>query len=238
MKLSRHFFALLLLTTIACGPPEPPGSRTITVSGSGEVEALPDAATIVMAVEARHRSLAPAQEKVSETVEKFLGVCDGLEIDRERVETTGLRVEPEYRWNDKKHERQHVGYVASRELTIDLRDLSKLGALLEQSVGVGVNRVSPPDLRSTRDRDLRREALAKAIKDARANAEALAKPLGASIGNVRTLDGQEQSDVPIPMPRIRAMIAETATDQSAAETYESGKLRYVASVKAVFDLKP
>src|SRR5690606_41228399 len=66
-----------------------------------------------------------------------------------------------------------------------LRDLDKLGPLLERAFDLGINQVSEPQLDSSRRRELEREALAKAVEDARLNAQAVARAAGARLGAPR-----------------------------------------------------
>ena len=202
--------------------------RTIAVTGEGEVHATPDRALLSLAVEARNLNLEPAREQVSTTVEKFLRFSDEVGIDPEHVKTTGVTVRPEYDWSNSKRERRLVGYYVSRQIQVDLQDLEKLGQLIEGAVDLGVNQVTEPQLRVSNERELRREALALAARDARANAEVLAQTLGGQVGPPRRLS----TVGPVVPAPVRPMMAREA----AAETYAPGELKISARVNAEFDL--
>lgn len=233
----RYFILLtaLFATTAAAGIEDQPPVRSISVSGVGEVEALPDAAFVSMAIEARHKDLQVARNQVDGRVTAFLKLVDGLGIERKHVQTAGLHVRPEYRWEDKTRRRYLDAYHVSRQLQVDLRDLDKLGALMTRAVQAGVNQVHPPQFRASNERELRRQALARAAQDARANARVLADTLGVKLGPVRSLQAQQNEHYPRPRHQVAAMRMEA--DSSAVEqSYEAGQIRLEASVNASFDI--
>ena len=156
--------------------------RTVSVSGTGEVAAEPDLAQVTLGVEARRPALAEARSEVSATVERVLALCKSLGIDPKRVNATRVQIQPEYSWNEKDRKRVLLGYLVSRQVQVELRDLELLGTLLERAVDAGVNQVNDPVLDSSRRKDLERDALVKAVEDARLNADTLARAAGASLG--------------------------------------------------------
>jgi uncharacterized protein YggE len=231
--LSRLICCGLLIVSAAAGAADPP-DRLVTVSGSGEVQAVPDRALVIVSTEARNPDLQTAQQEVNRAVERFLALCDELRIPRQQVQSSAANVHAEFDWNNETRERRMLGYYVSRQLQVDLRDLDSLGQLMERAVTSGVNQVSPPQLGTTREDALRREALTKAAEDARLNAEALAKTLGARVGKVRRIASADVGLPPPPQPVERAMAM--MKDSGGAETYETGQIRINAQVTAEFDL--
>jgi uncharacterized protein YggE len=203
--------------------------------GSSSLTATPDRARVGLGIQARNPSLEAARDEVARVAENFLKLTRQLNIDAKDVQTTGLSMRPEYRWNPEKDQQTFVGYFVQRSLTVELKDLDQLGALIEGAVDAGVNEVSPPQLDSSRRAELHREALAKAAEDARANAEALAEALGAELGPVRQINAMDTGRPPIPMPmRAQVMMAESA---DAAATYQAGEITFESRVNATFDLE-
>jgi len=121
----------------------------------------------------------------------------------------------------------------SRQVQVELRDLEQLGPLLERAVDAGVNQVNDPVLDSSRRKVLEREAMTKAVEDARLNAETLARAAGAKLGAVRTLNGSS-STPPMPMYRRGAVMADAA--MAAEATYQPGDMKFSATVNAEYDL--
>ena len=91
--------------------------------------------------------MAEARAEVAATVERVLALTRELKIDPKYVNSTRLQVQPEYRWNENDRERVLLGYMVSRQIEVELRDLDKLGALLERAVSAGVNQVGDPHAR-------------------------------------------------------------------------------------------
>ena len=165
---------------------EEPRPRTVNVSGMAEVSAEPDIARVTLGVESRKPTMEAARAEVAATVDRVLALARELKIDPKQVNATRVQVQPEYRWNENDRERVLLGYMVSRQVEVELKDLDKLGALLERAVDAGVNQVGDPMLDSSRRKELEREAMTKAVEDARLNAEALARAAGAKLGAVRT----------------------------------------------------
>ena len=220
-------------TAIAHDDMPPP--RLVNVTGEGEVKAMPDMAYVTLGVEARKPSLAEARSLVTATVERVLALTRELKIDPKQVDASQLQVQPEYRWNERDSQRVLLGYVVSRQVEVEVRDLEKLGSLLERAVSAGVNVVGGARLDSSRRKELEREAMAQAVEDARQDAEALARAAGVRLGGVYSLS----ASVAVPMLQAkyleRAVAAGVAEDQ-AAQTYETGEMKFVASVNAQYDL--
>lgn len=210
--------------------------RTIGVSGQGEVRAEPDRATVTLGVESRKPKLEDARAAVAKTVDGVLKLTRDLKIDPKLVRSTRVNVQPEYNWNaSNANERTLIGYYVSRQVEVELHDLEKLGQLLERSTDLGVNQLGDPRLDSSKRQDLVREALAKAVVDARQNAEVIAKAAGAKLGTARTINANtEYSQPPVPMVRAMAMEAKAA----GGAPYQSGEMTFNATVNVQYDLIP
>ena len=223
----------LALTPIAAHAGDTDRPRTVSVSGSAEVAAEPDMAHVTLGVEARKPTMAEARTAVAATVDRVLALTRDLRIDPKLVNATRVQVQPEYSWNEKDRKRVLLGYLVSRQVQVELRDLEQLGPLLERAVDAGVNQVNDPVLDSSRRKSLEREAMAKAVEDARLNAETLARAAGARLGAVRTLNGSSSAP-PMPMYRQTAMMADAAPAPEA--TYQPGEMKFSAVVGAEYDL--
>jgi uncharacterized protein YggE len=222
--------ALLALATPA-GADELP--RTITVGGTGQVDGEPDRARVSFAIERRNQSMGVARDGVARVVRDFLALCRRLGIPEQKVRTAGLRIQPEYRYQNDGSPPVLVGYIVERQLDVDLGNLDRLGELIEGAIDAGVSQASPPEFDSSRRADRERDALAAAGEDARRNAERLAAALGARVGAVRQVSvGGALPPPPMPMARV-AMAEGMAAD---AASYTPGELRFDARVTVTFDL--
>jgi uncharacterized protein len=209
--------------------------RTVSVSGEGELSAEPDLAYVTLGVEARRPTLADARTLVATTVDRVLALCKDLRIDPKLVNATRVQIQPEYSWNEKDRKRVLLGYIVSRQVQVEVRDLEQLGPLLERSVSAGVNQVSDPVLDSTKRKQLERQAMTLAVQDARLNAETLAQAAGVRLGAVRTLNTAASPPV-MPMYRSKMVMADAAAAPPPEATYQPGEMKFTASVNAEYDL--
>ncbi len=207
--------------------------RTIIVQGQGTVAYQPDRAAVALSIAARSKDLGAAQKSAADVAARVLKLADKLGIERRRVDTTAATVRPEYRWNREEEQQELVGYVAERQMDVELEDLSRLGDLVEGAVTAGVNQVSSPSLYSSRERDIYREALAAAAEDARRNAQALAGALGATVGEVVSIT-TSSGNTPTPMPGVRMAMA---AESDAVQTYNAGERSHRTQVQVVFALQ-
>jgi uncharacterized protein YggE len=207
--------------------------RTVSVSGQAEIIAEPDRAWLTLGAEARKPKAEDARAEVQKTIEAVLKLTRDLKIDPKYVHATAINVQPEYNWQENR-ERTLLGYLVSRSVEVDLRDFNKLGPLIERALDLGVNEASAPRLDSTRRRELEREAVAKALEDARLNAEAIAKAAGAKLGQPRTISANS-GFAPAPVPTARNMMA-MAKDAGAEQSYQSGQMTFNGNVQVEYDL--
>ena len=237
---STRWLTALTATAALCAATamaDEPRPRTVSVTGQSEVAAEPDMARVTLGVDSRKPTMAEARAAVTATVDRVLALCRELKIDPKYVNATRLQVQPEYRWNEKDSKRVLLGYAVTRQVDIELRDLEKLGTLLEKAVDAGVNQVGDPVLDSTRRKEIERQAMTKAVEDARLNAETLATAAGVKLGTVRTLNGNA-SQPGVPMYRAKAMMAADAAGAPPEETYQAGEMKFSAMVNAEYDLVP
>jgi len=142
------------LSTQAQSQAAPLSPRTLSVSGQGEVRGDPDRALVTLGVEARNPKMEVARAEVAKTVAAVLKLTQDLKIDAKYVHSTRVHIQPEYNWDNQSRERVLLGYVVSRQVQVELRDLELLGDLLEKAVDAGVNQVSDPQLDTSRKREL------------------------------------------------------------------------------------
>lgn len=192
--------------------PMQPQIPQIVTTGRGEVRATPDRATIVFAVETRATTAAAAgaenakiQRAVLDTLRK-LGLTDDL------LGTLGYQVHPEYFHEQNKSPRV-IAYIARNMIRVDVRRLDMLGRYIDAALGKGANQISSLDFATSKQDEVRREALAAAVTRAKADAEAMARAAGGTLGSLLELSAGY--DYPRPMEQM-ARARMSAAD--AAET--------------------
>jgi uncharacterized protein len=170
----------------------PNGMRTIAVQGSASVSVAPDVAQITVGAETRGPSAREALTDNNKAMTTLLDVLKQHGVDARDVQTSGLTLSPIYdrptdgrfgtATDPDKPTPKIVGYEVDNSISIVVRDVGKIGELLDAMVKTGVNKIehlsfSVSDPRPTL-RDLRKRALA----DARAKAEEVATEGGLRLG--------------------------------------------------------
>lgn len=222
----------LALSAVAFADETP---HTISVDGRGFVNIRPDMARLSLSVEERDTSLSTAQRAVADVAENVLELLEDVDIEDRHINSTGATVHPNYRWNREAEEQELIGYIVRRRIDVEIRDLDVLGEIIDGAVRAGVNQVSPPALDSTTRRDAYRDALAKAVADARKNAGALADEFDVDVGAVMHVSaGQFFPPMPMPVARSGSASVVMAEASVGPETYNPGEMRVDASVSVVF----
>lgn len=213
-----------------------PPPRTIAVAGQGEVAVAPDRARLRVGVFQVSPDLAAAQTEVNKVVRAYLVELKALGTKEANISTAGFSIQPEYVWDEKENLQRLTGYRVARDIEVLVENLDKLGDYLLRATKAGVNQVQPPQLESSKAKDIQQQALVKATQDAQAKAKLLADTLGVKVGPVRTISAGD-SYSPAPMPKM-AMAMRSDAGGNSEMGLLTGEIRYSASVSAEFDLIP
>ncbi|MFO0755609.1 MAG: SIMPL domain-containing protein [Byssovorax sp.] len=175
--------------------------------GEGQVKVKPDVATVALSVVTEGKTAEEAvstnARKASEVIEKMMR----LEIPRDAMRTTGLNVYPIYQTNPQTNESQVVGFRAQDSLSVEA-PVAMAGKVFDVGIGAGANESSGISFGIKNEKPYREQALDLAIKNAKAEAEAVCKAMGVTlIGpiNINVVQGSG----PVRVLSERLMKAET-----------------------------
>jgi hypothetical protein len=195
---------------------------SITVTGVGSVEAVPDEAQMSFGVETRRPT---AKAAVAANADEMRKVINALrQAGGRELVTQWVSVYPISNGEDGTID----GYSASNSVSAT-SDVADAPALIDAAAEAGANQVSGPGLSSSNAEALYRQALGKAVAEARARAEVLAKAAGRSLGEVTSIvEGGAQA-----MPLYR----EAADAALASTPIIPGEQETTASISVTFDLR-
>lgn len=159
---------------------------SITVTGTGKIKYVPDTAHLGFGVSSEGKTAAEAWKKNAEKVKKIFSALKALGLAEKELRTGGVNVSPKY-FYEKDKEPKLVGYVASYDLSVTVRRLAEVGAVLDAAVEAGVNQRASISFSSSDADKLIRQARLAAVAEARAKARELAEGAGAGLGMVKTI---------------------------------------------------
>lgn len=163
----------------------PDTSRSIHVTGRGSVTVVPDAATVDLGVFAIDNDPKRAKAVVDTAIGRIVSLAKSLGVGTDSLRTAAVNIEPRY---DAENPTRFRGYEVTRSITAMLRDLDKLDALLDGAVAAGANRNFDVTVTSSREAELKRQAMSLAIDNAKAQADLAARQLGVRVGPVRSIN--------------------------------------------------
>jgi uncharacterized protein YggE len=229
------FAAALLLSLSPAAAQTPPG-RTLSLAGNAEVRAAPDAALVSTGVVSEGDTAAAALKTNSAVLAKVLEAIHAAGVEGKDVQTNGLSLQARYYRPDKPSPTDRpriIGYTAVNQVALRVRDLAKLGDLLDKVTVAGANRIDGIDFIVSNQEALLDEARRKAVTDAKDKADLYARAAGFTLGKVMSL---VEESTPSPRPMARAAPAGYASMAAAPVPVEAGEMTLSMRVRVVWSL--
>lgn len=211
-------------------------SRTVSVSGSGQVNAEPDTAYVTLGVDTQAEEAAAALAQNSEQMQSLVDALKQAGIAAEDIQTQYVRLQPRYSQPDTQgpsasnQEPTLIGYQASNAVEVRVQDLNTLGDLLDTAVQAGSNRIQGIRFEVSDPATFLDQAREMAWNDAMHKAEQLATLAGAELGDAVTINETSAS----PRPVVRE---EFARAQAAAVPIEPGTQSIQVDVQVTWQLR-
>ncbi len=173
----------------------------IWVSGRGEVSAVPDVATLRLGIEAQEASVAEAQSQAAEAMDRVMQALTDGGVAEQDIQTQHFNIRRVTRWNNAKEEEEVIGYRVSNMVTAKIRQLDRVGAIIDAVAAAGGDLTRIDDISfSVEDPSAyQAEAREKAMADARAKAEQMANLAGVKLGKPTYIS--ESAYLPAPIYR-------------------------------------
>ena len=206
--------AVLVPVLAACAPntvvtstAEQP--RTVSVSATGQADAVPDAAKASLTIEVTDPAVAQqAQQDAAVAATAVLDALKAAGVAEADIATQGVTVAPTYNYTSDGGQ-QLIGYRAAQTLTVTLRDLATAGVILDAAVAAGGNAVRIDSLTPyVIDPTIAAKAArAQAVQIAQAQAEQYAQLLGFTLGDVASVSESTSTIGPPPVALSEAAAA-------------------------------
>ena len=226
-------FLSVALASAQTAPAQTAAARSLSIAGSAQVHVAPDAALISTGVVTEGDTAAAALKANSAAVAKVVDAIRSFGVEAKDLQTNGLSLEARNYRPDKPSatDKPHIiGYTAANAITVRVRDLGKLGDLIDKVAVAGANRIDGIQFIVSNQEGLLDEARRKAVTDAKDKADLYARAAGFTLGKVMSLT--EESGSPVPRPMGRAM----AVSAAAPVPVEAGEMTLSVRVRVVWSL--
>jgi len=239
--LTRILLVLTVLSTVAAFAQEHPAvtaqSNSVYVGADGKFEAPPDTAVIQFHVSTQEDTSQAAFAAASKDVEKVRQVLRANGLDPKEANIGFLSVQPMYDW---KNPRQKVvGYRVSTDITLKLKEFSKVAPVTQQLADANVSETQTLSYSLENMEDAKNKAVEDAYHRAHNSAETLARASGRTLGDLSyaSVDTFEAARPVIPrMARSMAAMA-NAAPPAPSEEFTPQTVTVTAHVNALFNLK-
>jgi uncharacterized protein YggE len=209
----------------------------LSVSGQGEAAVAPDMAIVSLSVLRQAKTAGAAVAANTTAMNEVMSALKADGIAERDIQTSNFSIYPQYRRSETKNgtieTQEIVGYEVTNALSVKVRDLSKLGGLIDQSVKLGVN--SGGEITFTNDKpeaaitDARKAAVAEALDKAKTLTEAA----GVKLGKILEISEGYARPMP-PQPMMRMSMAKDMAP--APVPVAAGENTYSVTVNVTFSL--
>jgi len=178
---------LALLTATPAAAAKDKQQRTVSLTGTGTVTASADTAQISTGVISEADTARQALDKNTAAMAKVVAELKAQGIEPKDIQTTNFSVRPRFQQSKDGKPPKIIGYRVVNSVTIRLRDLKQLGAILDKVVTLGSNQIGGITFSVDDPTKLEDEARNRAMQDGIRKAKLYASAAGAALGKVVTI---------------------------------------------------
>lgn len=233
--------------------------NTIAFSGHGEVTAVPDIANIYFTISKDEKTVKDAQAGVAVIEKKALDLLKAKGVADKDIQTANASFNPKYEYQKAvcsptpmsagtagttvsstssyycpPGKQVLTGYTANESITVKIRNIDSVGDIMQGLGTTGVSDLNGPNFAIDKEDVLKAEARKKAIDDAKAKAEVLAKDLGIRLGKISSFS--ENGYYPI-MYATNAMMKESAGASPAPAVIPKGENTISSDVTITYEIR-
>jgi len=210
--------------------------NTITVSGIGKVYAKPDLALTSFSVITEAKTVAQALGQNNEKMNEVISSAKEQGVEDKDLKTTDFNIYPRYEWQELSEssiyppgKRVLVGYEVRQSLEVKIRELERIGEIIQGATDAGANQVGNLQFTIDDQDELKKQAREEAIKQAKEKAQELASQLGIRL--IRISNFSEGSQV------YRTYeLEESAMGKGGGAEIEMGENKIEVSVTITYEI--
>jgi len=207
-----------------------PPERGVVVIGEGSVSLAPDHARIGGGVTTRAKTAREAADANAKAMAAIMAMLVSAGIEQKDIQTSRFSVQPVYESHPPSNEQRLTGFGVSNQINVTIRQIGKVGDILDQLVTTGATDVGSVEFLHADVSKALDQAREAAVADARRKAELYAHASGLNLGSVRWIT--EDSGYAPPMP----MALRTAAAMPAPPPIAAGEDTLHVRITVSFDM--
>ena len=203
MPASRLLLVLFASLIVSAPSPSSALDKLVTVTGEATVAVAPDTAMIRIGVSSQDKTAHEASDANAKQMTAVLEAIKNSGIAERDIQTSSLSLQPQYD-TSKAGTARLTGFQATNQVTVRMRDISKLAAVVDSAIAAGANEMSGIEFVVSEQSKLLDQARDDAMADAHRKAELYAKAAGGKLGRVVAISEEGSPQPPRPMQALRA----------------------------------
>jgi uncharacterized protein YggE len=239
MKSTLVLLALCILTGASFAQEHPAVTalpNSVYVGADGKFESAPDTAVIRFNISVQENTSQAAYEHASKDAEQVRQVLHANGIEPKAANVGFLSVQPMYDW--KSTRQKVIGYRVTTDVTLKLKDFSKIGPITQQLADANVSETQTLNYTLETIDDAKNKAVEDAYRRARNSADAIARASGRIVGELSYASVDTFENQRVPVPRMaRPMAAKAEAAPAPTEEFTPQTVTVTAHVNALFNLK-
>ncbi len=218
--------------------------NTITISGTGEVLAVSDIASLYVNLNKEGKTAKEAQDLLNTEITKVLTYVKEQKIADKDIKSEYGGLNPKYSYEKQpvcytypcpSSDPKIVGYTATQAITIKVRVVDSASEIRTGLAGIGVTDISGPTFSIDDEQGFKDQARSKAILDAKEKANVLAGELGVRLSHI--VNFSENSGGNYPMYAAKAMMSDSVGASAPAPTLPKGENKITSDVSITYEIK-
>lgn len=210
-------------------------AKTINVTGNGEVTATPDIAYLSLGVLTEKATITEAQSLNSTAMNNVISAIKNAGIKDEDIKTSDYNISPKYNYDKNSGASTLAGYTVSNTLNVTVKDISKVGKIIDTAVANGANTSNSITFGISDYKKYYNMALQNALSDAQGKAQTISSFLNVKLTTPVTIT-ENSSGVPnnYPIYPIELASKMDSVSSSASTTIQAGTYKIKANVSLTY----
>ncbi|UZQ50145.1 SIMPL domain-containing protein [Clostridium kluyveri] len=207
-------------------------TRTINVTGDGEVNVVPDIANLSLGVTTEDSTIDKAQQNNSAAINKVVEAIKAAGVAAEDIKTSNYYINPKYNYNEETGISTIIGYTVDSTLNVTVKNIASVGTVIDTAVANGANNSNGVTFGVGDYEKYYNKALTNAILNAKAKAQAIADALDVKLSTLTTIT-ENSNGIPGEYP-IFYDSSSVKNSGGQGTTIETGLYKIKANVSLVY----